>query len=267
VDLAQEFCDNCGERLDGEQSSGAPEGTAAMATLAPATPFEAKPAVLPGSRIRCGHDEVVWKTYHVAMLRRRSLGEGILYVTDSRVVFYAFAKGRGAQRASRLVQQTKLEDITGLSSYVSRRISLFLVILAFWLGLGAIGAILANRLLLAFFLVALTAGCVAVMLLSKRGRVGVVIHSRESDTSPISFGNVDRGLIGSLIDAFSRPFLSLFGIFTAFDVTVGRPGPDSDQVIDELGALLLDLQTRGTEAGSHWGIYPEDARAQSRGAI
>ena len=57
-------------------------------------------------------------------MRDRAHGEGILYVTDSRVVFYAKAKGRGTQRGSTLIQQTNVADVTGMTAYVSRRVSL-----------------------------------------------------------------------------------------------------------------------------------------------
>ena len=189
----------------------------------------------------------------------------MLFVTDSRVVFYARARGRGTQRPSALVQQTKLEQITGLAAYVSRRLSLALLIGTFVLGLITLGFVGIRSWLLAIISAALTAGGVIMLArgAAKRGNVGVIIHSGTSQASPISFGQFgeQRSAIGNLIHALLAPWLALFGVFTAFDVLVGFPGQDSDQIIAELGALIFDLQTRGDLAGTHWRV--ESAQGQT----
>ena len=192
-----------------------------------------------------------------------------MFVTDSRVVFYAQARGRGTQRPSALVQQTKLEHITGLAAYVSRRLSLGLFILTLVLGLITLGFVGIKSWLLAIIFAALTAGGVIMLLggAAKRGSVGVAIHSGATQASPISFGQFgeQRSALGNLIHALLAPWLALFGVFTAFDVLVGFPGQDSDQIIAELGALIFDLQTRGDLAGTHWGVESaERQRSVSR---
>ena len=54
---------------------------------------------------------------------------------------------------------------------------------------------------------------------------------------------------------------------TAFDVIFGRPGQDSDRLITELGALILDLQTRGQLAADYWTTAPaRGGAARSRAA-
>ena len=82
------------------------------------------------------------------------------------------------------------------------------------------------------------------------------INSRDDGHSPISFGTLDarRGVLGNLTHALGQPFFSLFGIFTVFDVLNGYPGQDSSQIISELGALILDIQTRGDLAYEHYGL-------------
>ena len=55
------------------------------------------------------------------------------------MVFYAQVYPRGTQKASWIFQQTKLEDISGLSANVSRRISLGLVVLTLACGLATLG--------------------------------------------------------------------------------------------------------------------------------
>jgi hypothetical protein len=178
-------------------------------------------------------------------------------VTDSRVVFYAKARGRGTQRGSTLIQQTSVADITGITAYVSRRVSLALFFLACVFLLFGLTSFFVVRPV-AFFWFILAVICVIALVggAAKRGSTGVIINSRNDGHSPISFGTFStrRGFIGSLTQALGAPFFSLFGIFTVFDVLDGYPGPDSTQIISELGALILDIQTRGDLAYSHYGL-------------
>jgi hypothetical protein len=213
--------------------------------------------VLPGSPILLGYQERILRQYGAVQLRNRAHGEGTLYVTDSRVVFYAKARGRGTQRGSTLIQQTSVADITGITAYVSRRVSLALFFLACVFLLFGLTSFFVVRPV-AFFWFILAVICVIALVggAAKRGSTGVIINSRNDGHSPISFGTFStrRGFIGSLTQALGAPFFSLFGIFTVFDVLDGYPGPDSTQIISELGALILDIQTRGDLAYSHYGL-------------
>ncbi len=181
-------------------------------------------------------------------------------------MFYAKAKGRGTQRGSMLIQQTNVSDITGMTAYVSRRVSLllfFLTCIFLLFGLSTL-FVLAPVAILWFILAAI---CIIALLsgAARRGSTGVIISSRNDGHSPISFGtfNTRRGLIGSLMQALGGPFFSVFGIFTVFDVLDGYPGRDSSQIISELGALILDIQTRGDLAYDHYGVDP--GRQSARG--
>lgn len=214
--------------------------------------------VLPGSPVRLGDGEVLWKQYRAVQLRGHSGGEGTLYVTDSRVVFYARARGRGTQRESALVQQTKLEDITGLAAYVSHRISLGWLVASVVAGLIALAAVLAHQPVWVFIWLIIFAVCLAALFGSgaRRGSAGVIIHARSTMASPIGFGHFGTQRSSSVFRLFWLPFLLLFRAYTAFDVTLGAPGEDSNLVIAELGALIMDLQTRGNLAEGHWGVAP-----------
>jgi hypothetical protein len=232
-----------------------------MATFA-ATAASSPPAVtgktLPGTPLLLGDGEVLWRQYRVSQLRSREKGEGTLYVTDLRVVFYARAKGRGTQRGSALVQQTKVGDVTGLTAYVSRRLSLGWLFVTAWLALFFLGSLFAKNVALILLFALLTGGAVALLVsgAAKRGSVGVKIHSNATDTSPIGFGQFSeqRGLFGAIFGTMFQPFLALLGVHTAFDVLLGFPGQDAELVIAELGALIFDVQSRGSVAESHWGI-------------
>lgn len=230
------------------------------------SPASASPGVLPGSPILLGYQERILRQYGAVQLRNRAHGEGILYVTDSRVVFYAKARGRGTQRGSTLIQQTNVADITGMTAFVSRRVSLVLFFLTCVFLLFALPSLLfAPKVSVLWFILAAICIIALVSGAAKRGSTGVIISSRDDGHSPIHFGTFDtrRGLIGSLTAAIGRPLFSLFGIFTVFDVLDGYPGRDSAQIISELGALILDIQTRGDLAYNHYGVDP--GRQSARG--
>jgi hypothetical protein len=231
-------------------------GPPGMSAQAPAE-MSPGPLDLPGSPILLGYQERILRQYAAVQLRTRQNGEGTLYVTDSRVVFYARAKGRGTQRGSTLMQQTNVADITGMTAYVSRRVSLGLFVLTCVLLVAALTSLL-KAPLIGVLLLILVALCIIALVAgaAKRGGTGVIISSRADGHSPIHFGNFDtrRGMIGSLLHTIGGPLLEFFGVFTVFDVLVGFPGENSSQIVNELGALILDLQTRGDLAFQHYGV-------------
>ena len=260
---AYRFCEDCGYPLaaasnNGSNGSGPYPGGPAPA-MPPTRPGARMPGVktLPGTPIVMGDGEVIWRTYKAVQLRTRQRGEGTLFVTDSRVVFYAWARGGGTQRPSMLVQQTKLDNITGLAAYVSRRISLTLFMFVLF---GAFTSLilLPTASPMGVLLGILTvAGIIALIGgAAKQGSTGVLLHAGASDASPIGFGqfNEQRSRTGQLIHALFGPLLALFGVHTAFDVLIGLPGEQSEQLVAELGALITDLQNRGSMAARHWAV-------------
>ena len=212
---------------------------------------------LPGTPISMGDGEVIWRTYKAVQLRTRQHDEGTLFVTDSRVVFFARARGRGTQRPSMLVQQTKLENVTGLAPYVSRRISLTLFMLVLFGAFTSLISLVTFPPIGILLGIVTVAGVVALISRAARpGSTGVILHAGASDASPIGFGQFgeQRSPLGQLIHAVPGPLLALFGVHTAFDVLIGFPGEQSEQLVAELGALITDLQNRGSMAASHWGV-------------
>lgn len=280
------FCDTCGSAVEAQRppdlaedlqpqaadaaavwpSALAPSAPAAPAPVRTATTATTGPGRLPNSPVLLCQNEHVLRVYRAVQLRSAKRGEGTLFVTDARLVFYARAEGRGAQRESAIVQQTKLQDITGMSAFVSRRVSLILLILIVLFGLGAIGSLLARDVLGIVFCLAIVAICLIVMAggSAQRGRAGVTIHSQATHASPIGFGTWSeyRNPLATLLSAILNPLLIFMRSQTAFDVLVGRPGLDSDLLISELGALILDLQTRGTLSLDHWGEVGGQVPAQ-----
>ena len=295
------FCENCGTPVEADQSQYANQskyedassraGTSAPFADAPppyggvppqagpplvpaASPRAAVPngrGVLPDSPIQLGHGEVLWRRYEAVRLRSRKRGVGTLYVTDARVVFFAWATGRGTQGRSQLVQQVKLEDVRGFSAYVTNRLSTFLLVLTIWSGLATIGTLFSLLLPLTLLFAILTGVCFALLFTewAQRGYAGVTLQARHVSDSAVDFGGrpASNNLLVTLLLWPMLVFVHVFlRSYTAFDVVFGRPGKDSEAIIAELGALIMDLQTQGTYASQHWGVQgegPASSRALS----
>ena len=198
--------------------------------------------------------EHVFRTYQAVQLRTRERGFGLLAVTNARLVFYSHAKGRGAQRSSSLVQQIRIQNITGMASYVSKRFSGLLMFLIVSDALAILIYLLTATWLL---FVAIAFEGLWIFLLNKygsRGSTGVRIQGDGTRDSALSYGEFgdNHGFLGSIIHSLLSPASKLLGTFTAFDVLVGFPGADSDKVIFELGALISDVQTKGVLASDYW---------------
>ena len=215
-------------------------------------------ARLPGAPVVMCDGEQILRVYRAVQLRNPKRGEGTLYVTDARVVFYARAQGRGAQRASALVQQTKLQDITGLAAFVSRRVSPILLVLTVIFAVLAVLGIVGHNVAAVIVCLIIAGLCFAAIAAgwAERGRAGVTIHSMATQVSPITFGTFStyRNPLEAFFSTLFSPLQVFFHSHTAFDVLVGRPGEDSDQLISELGALILDQQTRGSLSAEHWNL-------------
>ena len=150
------FCENCGSPVpdeamvpyqrqhavaDGADANGAAPAAVDWGTLAPIASDQGSVAVtedtgqgmrpyeptLPDSPVRLGIDEFLWRRYHVLQMRGLAKGAGHLYVTNSRVVFYAYSNGFFLQKPSKLVRETKIAEISGINAYVTRRFSFALL--------------------------------------------------------------------------------------------------------------------------------------------
>src|SRR5580700_2938633 len=123
---------------------------------------------------RLAYGEQILKAYDVVVLRpglfKRQRGHGTLYVTDARVVFYAQVYPQGTQKASWVFQQTKLEDISGLSANVSRRLSLGLVVLTLVFGFATLGTLLTLLLPLTVIFAIITGLLVMALVRDARRR-------------------------------------------------------------------------------------------------
>lgn len=282
VDTADAYCGSCGSEVAVRTGGIVLESQAEPVVLeAVPSPPNVSPLPAPSAReaigqvpFRLAYDEILLKKYEAIVLRTRFLkrkrGQGTLYVTDARLVFYASVIPRGTQRISKLMQQTKLEDISGLTAYVTRRISLGLLLLTGGFAFATLATLLSLFLIGTFIFLILTviSGIFLMVDAANRGKVGVVIKSRENDNSPIEFGFGGRaGIADTLVRGILTPILIFFPSYSAFDVLYGDPAENADQLVHELGALVMDLQTRGSTAYEHWGMLEAADRARAAGAL
>jgi hypothetical protein len=263
ISASDTFCQYCGVSL-APSSSGVllERGTAPAAPAAdPIQHYGKSPApVAEDDRreppFRLAYDEAILKRYEAVVLRtaitRRIRGRGTLYVTDARVVFHATINPKGTTRASKLIQQTKLEHISGLSVSVQRSLSPLLVLLTSLFVLTFLGGLLEHNhdATVLPLILAIGSGILLAVDARNRGKVAVTIKSKSIDNSPIGFGYGAR-----------------LGHRSAYDLLRGKPGKDADILIKDLGALILDVQTRGTTAYEYWGITGARDRGQVTTAL
>ncbi len=262
LDPSEVICSKCGKEVDdtpvgdvgpGPRTLGAPSAVPA--------PIPSSRPIIPGTNVVLALNETIWRSYDVTQLRSLKQGQGKLIVTNSRLIFHAHAEAR--RRGSVLVMETQISTISGMRTYVSNRVMTWLIILGgLWALFGFfalfknVGAGIINLLI--------GAGIVAFGLsrFGRRGTVSVQIAGQQSTGTPVSFGNAwqeENGFFHRLIRVISGPFgyfTALFGLYDAFDFTVGIPGPDAMQVVNELGAIVHDIQSKGSLAEAEWGVTP-----------
>jgi hypothetical protein len=228
-------------------------------------------AGLPSFRLAI--DEQVLKTYETVVLRsglfRRIRGRGLLYVTDARLVFYVEAFSRGAQGSSFLIQEAALASIGGVRAHVSRRMSTGLLLLIMTCGMAFL-----TSLVTIFILGVIAFGVLTALLITRlisdsarKGSVGVTVSSRENGASAIEFGRApQRTWADAMVSVLLSPVLVFFRRYNATDVLRGDPGADADELLHELGALVLDLQNSGALAYPRWGLaetYPHPDNSEA----
>lgn len=253
-------CSSCG--MD---APPAPDGPGAGGAHQAGVGAPPAPRTIPGTDIVLALGETVWRAYQATQLRAFRQGLGMLYLTDSRLIFHARTSARG--RHSQLVLETRVKRVTGLRTYVTNRISRVAVLLAALLIIaGVIGLTYTGGSVtgasVVVLLVGVAIGAAALAGIGSGGTVTVQVYSEQDTTSPVSFGNAwadTPGLVRSLVRRVSGPFgilTSLLGAHDAFDFLLGIPGPDALRIASELGAIVSDLQTKGTLAQTHWQRHP-----------
>lgn len=231
------------------------------------------PAPVPGSSlvlgVRLAPGEVLKRVFPIATARK-AFGsmEAQLAVTDSRLLYRAKAKNRLSESTN--FREVQLADVSGLAM-VNRRgmtpLSLLTLVVGFFVGwflISLLEAAIAMATfgaggsgLTALLFLLLIAGTIAIAVVRFRSSdVALVVYARGIEASPIalsgSIGRQQPGLLALGTAVVGGPLLSLvraMGFFDASDASDSVEPAAAELLYDELGQLILDLQSRGVMGG------------------
>lgn len=189
-------------------------------------------------------NEVIVKSYHCASMTRPKC-DGYLTVTNKRVLF------QGSGDNSRINQETYLDGISGVDSFYGMDIKLKRAIIS--VIIAVIGVILLVtglriRSVLSYYtssssgtgtaLFGLLLGVAGVLLFlsSLQHCFMMTISTSKKAGVGVSLGSSPSNLLGN----------------SALYTLVSRPTSDTDKMINELGAVIMDLQTMGDLAIEKW---------------
>jgi|GEM_PF-1083491 len=258
------FCTKCGAPLPeganvcpscGAPAQEKPAGTGPVPESAPAgysgytaggggeyrreaPPRHSAACVEPGS-VLLADGEVTVRTYRCASLFFGRT-EGYLSVTNKRLVF------QGHSPASRVAQEVSIDGISGLDGYYGHDISLGKIIcgiIAIIIAFNVFGmsrnlgyyysSVNGGMIFLGIVLLAL--GAFLIYLGVQKCFILSVTSSKVTG-SGISIGRAPHGMLGN------------GALFTL----TSRPTVDTDRMLNELGAIVQDLQTLGDKAIDKW---------------
>ncbi len=277
------FCIACGQPVT-SQPINVPPVTPALAwapqpvaqQTPPATPVGSAPApfadVESALGVRLAPGEVLKRVFPVARLKR-SVGwiEGQLAVTDSRLLYRAKAKNWFSESTN--YREVQIPDVSGMAM-VTRRgltpLSLLTLVAGFvigWVAIWLLGTFISTitnpfgnsgpsgwTILLYLLLIVVT---VIIGIVRYRStEVALVVFARGIEASPIalsgSMGRQQAGFLAMSTAIMGGPLLSLaqaLGFFDASDASDSVEPASAEAMYDELGALILDLQSRGVMGG------------------
>lgn len=180
-------------------------------------------------------NEQLVRQYHCSSVKKPKC-EGYLSVTTKRMTFQA--EGGGFFR-SRISKEISLDKITGVDCYYGTNLKMaqivFGVILLIYgfIIMGINQRFGAGMGFLSFLMIVLG---IVLIIFSIKKSFKLTVYASECSPSPISIGEGAISIHGN----------------TAFYAIVSEPTSDTDRMIDEIGALVHDLQTMGDMAISKW---------------
>ena len=248
------FCPYCGMPVaDGvaggaeEQFRAAPQARpepvrstvsyAATPVMSEHTSSDASTTVAPASAntfdgLVLADGEVVVKQYQCAKV---SGARGYMTVTNKRLMFNAYGG------ASRLSQEVTLSSVSGISSFYGVNFDFKKIVIAVALGIMGLMTIFTSgdgfgaSISMIIGTVMLAGAAVLAYLGIKRAFM-ISIYAKDVNLSPIMIGEGPSTLFGN------KALYALEGTRTA----------ETDRMINELGALVQDLQTLGDHAIDKW---------------
>ena len=237
------FCEECGSRIpDGankcpicgtavireNQSQASDALNARQRLFNQGTPTYSSAARM-GELVLAENEKVV-RQYQCSNIKRPRC-TGYLTVTNKRILFQAKAA------TSRVAKEVVLDSVSGLDCYYGLNISIVGIVLGALLALCGLTALFSGgggpAVLMGLILLALG---VVIIVFSIRKSFFLSIFSSKANGSPISLGAGARTLAGN----------------GALYALVSEPTADTDRMLNELGALVQDLQTLGDHAIEKW---------------
>lgn len=180
---------------------------------------------VPNSNIKLAENEEVVRQYQCSNIKRPASCIGYLTVTTKRILF----EGRSA--GSRISKEVVLDSVSGLDCAYGTNINLRRLIL----GILVVLVGLTGNFRSMWQIIILLVG-VYLIITSFRKTFKLAIYSSKASSSPISIGEGIRSLFGN----------------EAVYTLVSEPTVDTDRMLNELGAMVQDLQTLGDYAVTKW---------------
>jgi hypothetical protein len=206
--------------------------------------------------ISMSQNEIHVKTYHCTTLQRPS-GEGYLTVTNKRVVFHGYGSSAGGK--SKLVSEVPIEHVSGISSYygygtrvnfiIFSIISLIVSIVFFYLKFSSKSYDSPNDIYIIIAIIFLSIAGV-LYFFSKKTNYNLCIFSSGANGSPINIGD---GGYGSKITGQG----AIFAI-------VAEPTEETEKMMNEIGAVILDLKTMGDHAIEKWSDSKKNKKTKNK---
>lgn len=170
--------------------------------------------------------ETLVRRYTCTMLKHSN---GYLLVTNKRLIY------SDVDQRSRIQMETRISDVSGLHIYYGMNISVKMIIAGIILLILAImngSDYYSNKLLTVLFLIA---GILLIFFAFSR-TYRLLVYSSGASGVPIGLGEGASTFHGNR---------------AAWSVTAA-PGPDTSAMMNELGAMITDLQKNGDEAIPRW---------------
>ena len=266
-------CVRCGSPVarDAGSTGGFPPPSAMTPTVPPMA--SGMPTNRLGdSTVQLAHGEVIKKTFDIGGVTK-GMGwlKGELIVTDARVIYRAHAKNTFGE--SRNCRELQIQDVNGVA-LITRRgltpLSLLSILLGLLLGLLLIPILqwLLTMVLGTFlyrmgvydlgglgilaFMIFVTIAAVMITIRARSTEVVFALFARSVEASPIGLaganGRQNPGVMAITVASFGRPMLGLLrwlGVMDASDASDSADLAQTQQMYDEIGALILDIQSRG----------------------
>jgi len=180
------------------------------------------------SFIKLTDSEVVIRNYHVVTVLFPSMN-GYLMVTNKRLCFYGQAYG------SKIYQETPIDSVGSLDTFYGFRLYLSRILAGFFLILfyGYLKSSMGYYMKMPGIFNLLWIVGLACILLSFHRSLVITVKSNKANGAGIEYGSLKTFGAGAML--FS-----------------GRSAEDTDLMISELGALVLDLQQEGDLAVDKW---------------